>query len=211
MSNYFIPDGQCGQPYNPSCGLGAVYNNRTLSDIFPTAEDFAQCYEESGLAIEISRISTETIPLLYYLLMARFCNSHPKSSDENRFIQNLFSIVMMYGPTWEAKLRIQKEFRDLIGTDELLSGSTQINNHSFNPSTPPAIDAFSPLSTINDQTANKRLKPKIEAYSGLLSTLKSNITDEFLDKFDHLFTNMLEPDGNLVYTTTPEEQEILDI
>lgn len=205
MSNYFIP-GTDDMLYSEH-----AYNSRSLSDIFPTAELFEQRYEESGLAPDISRISSETVPVLYYLLMARFANSYPKSSDENRFIQSLYATIMMYGPTWEAKLRIQKEFRDLIGTEELLGGSTQINNHSFNPSTPPAVDAFSPLSTINDQTATKRLKPKIEAYSGLVSTLKSDITDAFLDKFDPLFRNMLSPDGANLYITTPEEQEILDL
>lgn len=210
MSNYFIPDG-CGQPYNPACGIGGTYNTRIFSDIFPDAETFAQEYEDSGLAVEESRISPKYIPVVYYLLMSRFSNSHPKSSDENRFKQSLFGTILTYGPAWEAKLKIQKEFRDLFGSDELLTGSTQINNNSYNPSTAPSMDAFDPLTTVNSQTANRRVKPKIEAYSGLLAVIKNDITEPFLDKFDKLFRNFLEPDGNLYYTTTPEEQEILDI
>lgn len=211
MSNYLIPDGQCGQPYNPSCGLGGIYNNRTFSEIFPDAETFAQEYADSGLKVEISRISDDLIPVLYYLMISRWANSHPKSSDTNRFIMSLFGIVMMYGPSWEAKLKVQKEFRDLIGTDELFTGSTSINNHALNPGGAPTMDSFNPLNKINDQTANRRIKPKLEAYSGLMAMIKTDVTDQFLDKFDHLFRNMLEPDGNLYYTTTPEEQEILDI
>ena len=211
MSNYFIPDGQCGQSYNPSCGLGGIYNNRTFSEIFPDAETFAEKYEDSGLKVEVSRISNDLIPVLYYLMISRWANSHPKSSDENRFIMSLFGVVMMYGPSWEARLKVQKEFRDLIGTDELFTGSTSINNHAFNPGTPSSMEEFKPLSKINDQTANRRVKPKLEAYSGLMAMIKTDVSDQFLDKFDHLFRNMLEPDGNLYYTTTPEEQEILDI
>lgn len=211
MSNYFIPDGHCGQPYNPACGIGGVYNNRTFSDIFPDAETFAKEYADSGLKVEVSRISDEMVPVLYYLMISRWANSHPKSSDENRFIMSLFGIVMMYGPSWEARLKVQKEFRDLIGTDELFTGATNINNHALNPGGAPTMDSFNPLNKINDQTANRRIKPKLEAYSGLMAMIKTDVSDQFLDKFDGLFRNMLEPDGNLYYTTTPEEQEILDI
>lgn len=208
MSNYFI---QGGHSYDPSCGLGGIYNNRTFSEIFPDAETFAQKYEDSGLKVEVSRISDDLIPVLYYLMISRWANSHPKSSDENRFIMSLFGVVMMYGPSWEARLKVQKEFRDLIGTDELFTGSTSINNHALNPGGAPTMDSFNPLNKINDQTANRRIKPKLEAYSGLMAMIKTDVSDQFLDKFDHLFRNMLEPDGNLYYTTTPEEQEILDI
>lgn len=211
MSNYFIPDGQCGLPYNPSCGLGGVYNTRLFSDIFPDAETFAQEYENSGLAVEASRISADYVPVVYYLLMSRFSNSHPKSSDETRFKQSLFGTILTYGPAWEAKLKIQKEFRDLFDSDELFTGSTQINNNSYNPSTAPSMDAFDPLTTVNSQTANRRVKPKIEAYSGLIAVIKNDITEPFLDKFDKLFRNFLNPDGNLVYITTKKEQEILDV
>ena len=115
----------------------------------------------------------------------------------------------MYGPAWEAKLRIQKEFRDLIGSPDLLTGSTQIANHSYNPSTDPSMDAFDPLTTINDQTANRRTKPKIEAYSGLMAVLKNDVSAEFIDKFKHLFLTIVEPNKPLWYETTAEEQEIL--
>ena len=197
MSNYYIPEMK--DSYNPCAGLGGIYNNRSFSEIFPEVEVFAEEYENSGLAIEASRISEDYIPVLYYLLMSRFSNSHPKTSDENRFKQNLFGTILTYGPTWETKVKVQKEFRSLFETDEILNGSIQVNNHSFNPSTPPAVDAFTPLSTINDQSANKRIKPKVEAYAGLVAVLKDNITEAFLDKFDKLFTNFLTPDSNLYY------------
>ena len=211
MSDYFIPDGHCDQPFNPACGIGGVYNNRTFSEIFPDAETFAEKYEDSGLKVEVSRISDEMVPILYYLMLSRWANSHPKSSDEGRFIMSLFGIVMMYGPSWEARLKVQKEFRDLIGTDELFTGATSINNHALNPGGAPTMEEFAPLSKINDQSATRRVKPKLEAYSGLMGMIKTDVSDQFLDKFDGLFRNMLEPDGNLYYTTTPEEQEILDI
>lgn len=208
MSNYFIPDSAMDTAYNPSRGLGGVYNNKSFSDIFPTAEEFAQAYENSGLAIPMNRISAEVVPTVFYLLMSRYRNNHPMSYDENRFKADLFSIIFAYGPSWEANLKIQKEFRDLIGTDELTDGSTTIANHANNPSTIPAPQ-FGLIGTIDDQNATKRKKPKIEAYAGLAGVLKTDITNQFLEKFRRLFRVIVEPDGNLVYTTTPEEQEIL--
>lgn len=209
MSNYFIPG--CGTEYDPSCGIGGVYNNRTFSEIFPDADTFYNEYLQSGLASTESTVTEPNMKVLYYLMISRWANSHPKSSDENRFIMSLFSIVMMYGPSWEARLKVQKEFRDLIGNEELFTGSTQINNHAYNPGTPASTEEFEPLSKINDQTAQRWKKSKLEGYANLMAVLKTDVSDEFLDKFDHLFRNMLEPDGNLYYITTPEEQEMLDI
>lgn len=209
MSNYFIPTGPMG--YDANCGIGGVYNTRTFSEIFPDAETFLQTYLESGLAIEESRVSDKNMIVLYYLMLSRWANSHPKAAnDENRFIMSIFSTVFMYGPAWETKLYTQKKIRDLLESDELFDGSININNHAFNPSTTPSTDEFSPLNYINDQTANKWKKSKLEGYGMLMEVMKNDITKEFLDKFDKLFRNMLNPDGNLYYTTTPEEQEILE-
>lgn len=183
------------------------FDNPTFADVFPSAADFTDDYRTSGLYDPDNTITK--IDILYYLLYSRYGNSVIASYDENRFRYNLYSIIFMYGPAWEARLRIQKEFRDLIGTDELFTGSTQIANHSYNPSTDPAADAFNPLSTINDQTANRRVKPKIEAYSNLMSVLKSDVSAEFVDKFKHLFLTIVEPNKPLWYATTPEEQETL--
>lgn len=190
-------------------GIGGNYYNRTFSDVYPTAADFINDYTNSELYDPDNSITKPAI--LYYLLYSRYGNSTIAAYDENRFRYNLYSIIFMYGPAWEAKLRIQKEFRDLIGSDELLQGATQINNHSYNPSAAPATDAFEALPTINDQTANRRRKPKIEAYSGLMAVLKNDVSAEFIDKFKHLFLTIVEPNAPLWYDTTPEEQEILDI
>lgn len=190
-------------------GIGGNYYNRTFGDIYETAADFVEDYTNSELYDPNNCISNPTI--LYYLLYSRYGNSTIAAYDENRFRYNLYSIIFMYGPAWEAKLRIQKEFRDLIGSDELFTGSTQINNHSFNPSAAPSTDTFAALPTINDQTANRRVKPKIEAYSGLMAVLKNDVSAEFIDKFKHLFLTIVEPNTPLWYGTTPEEEEILDI
>lgn len=185
------------------------YPNPTFSDVFDSAELFKAEYEASGVYDPDNTISK--IDLLFYLLYSRYGNSVIASYDVNRFKYSVFSTIFMYGPSWETKLKLQKEIRDLADSDELFEGATMINNHSYNPSTLPATDKFEALSTINDQTANRRKKPKIEGYASILGLLKNDITSEFLDRFKPLFLTIVEPHSPLWYETTPEEQEILDI
>jgi hypothetical protein len=199
MPKIYIPG--CTGPYNPECGLGGVYNLRSFSDIFPDADSFSADYEASGLAVETSRISTKNTKVLYFLLASRYRNSRPKMDDENRFKAAIFSIIFEYGPTWEARLKAQHELRKLLDDPDgaLLEGATAIYNHSINPSRPPAVDAFEPLPTVNDQNANKWKKGKLEAYATLMDSLKTDVTESFLSRFDKLFREWLEPDGNLLF------------
>lgn len=185
------------------------YFNPTFADIFESAADFRQEYEQSGLYDPDNTITK--IDLLFYLLYSRYGNSVIASYDVNRFKYSVFSTIFMYGPAWETKLKLQKEIRDLANSNELFEGATMINNHSYNPSTEPSTDAFEALPTINDQTANRRKKPKIEGYASVLGILKDDVSAEFLDRFKPLFLTIVEPNRPLWYNTTPEEQEILDI
>lgn len=196
-------------PALPNQNIGGNYYTPTFADIYESAADFKQDYIVSGLYDVENKI--EKIEILYYLLYSRYGNSTIASYDENRFRYNLFSIIFMYGPSWETKLKIQHDIRELAKSDELFDGATMVNNHSYNPSTPPAMNAFEPLPTVNDQSANKRKKPKIEGYASIMGILKSDITAEFLDKFRNLFITIVEPNAPLWYTTTPEEQETLQI
>lgn len=199
MPKIYIPG--CTGPYNPNCGLGGVYNLRSFGDIFPTAEDFLTEYTDSGLVLESNKVSDTYIKTLWYLICSRYRNSRPKMEDENRFKAAIFSIIFEYGPTWEARLKAQHELRKLLDDPDgaLLEGATAIYNHSINPSRPPAVDAFEPLPTVNDQNANKWKKGKLEAYATLMDSLKTDVTESFLSRFDKLFREWLEPDGNLLF------------
>lgn len=202
MPNFFIPVNCDSLPFGR-------YNTRTLSEIFPDVDLFKQGYEDSGMAISSNRISDEYVEVLYWLLMSQHRNDHPKMSDENRFKADIYSVIFMYGPTWEARLKAQKEIRDLLGTDALFDGSMTVYNTSTTPSTPPSTDAFAPLPTINGQNANKWTKGKLEAYGALMEVLKTDCTSSFMAKFDKLFKPFNLPDSPLFYTITPEQQEVV--
>lgn len=209
MPKLYIP-GVTG-PYNPKCGLGGRYNLSSFGDIFTSADNFLEEYLNSGLAIEANKLSDNYTKTLWYLLASRYRNSRPKMYDINRFKAAIFATIFEYGPTWEARLKAQSEIRKLLDDPDgaLLEGATAIYNHSINPSRPPATDAFEPLPTVNDQNANKWKKGKLDAYATLMDSLKTDVTESFLSRFDKYFREWLSPDGNLYYTTTPEEQEIL--
>jgi len=182
-------------------------SKRTFGDIFPSAEDFEAEYKASGCYDPDNAITK--IKLLYYLLCAERAYDTPASYSEDVFKYGVFSTIFMYGPAWETKLKAQHKIRELLeNEDELLLGSEQIHNHSYNPSSPPATNAYEALKTIDDQTAQRWKKSKLEGYAQLLAVLRNDVSKEFLDKFDKLFDKVPMICAPR-FETTPEEQEIL--
>ena len=101
-------------------------------------------------------------------------------------------------------MSIQTDFRALT-EDELLTGTKQINNHSYNPSTAPSTDTLDELPTINEQTSTKYKKSKMDAYANLMALLEKDVTEEFMNKFKKLFLIIVEPQLPLWYLTEVED------
>lgn len=191
--------------FNPYPSLYGNFPNRTFSDIFPEADEFINEYKESKLYTDINKI--ENIETLYYLLYARYGNSTISSFDEGQFKYKVFSTIFMYGPTWEARLKIQSKIRAL-NDDEIQKGSYMINNVSLNPSNPPINDSMEPLKTINQQNFNGWKKSPLEGYNNLISLLDTDVTEEFIGKFKKLFLTVVEPNLPLYYETEEGEPSI---
>lgn len=184
-----------------------AYRTRTFSDIYPALTNFADdfnTYKNAGLNPDFN--SNTSINTIFYLLTARFSNSHIAYSDENQFKLRLFSLVYQYGPYWEKKLDIQKTLRKLTET-QLLEGSKQINNHAYNPATAPSTDTLDELPAINEQTSTKFRKSRLDAYGILSDLLERDVTEEFLNKFKKLFIVIVEPDYPLLYVTDIDNDE----
>lgn len=187
--------------------MNSVYGNyrtRKFNEIYPEFDKFqedANLYFGVGLNPNFKHYSS--IQTLYYLLSARYGNSNIANSDENQFRIRLFSIIFQFGPTWEKRLDIQSELRTL-SDEELLAGTKQINNHSYNPSTAPSTDTLDELTTINEQTATKYKRAKMDAYSKLMELLEKDVTEEFMIKFKRLFLIIVEPQEDLWYITDIE-------
>ena len=180
------------------------YRTRTFTDIYPNVEDFIKDYTYNGIK---TTITMDSITTLYYLLYARYGNSHIVNSDENQFKYRLFSTIFMYGPTWEKRLDVQNKLRGLTDK-ELIEGTKQINNHSYNPSTEPSTSDTEELPTTNEQTSTKYKKSKMDAYAILIALLETDVTEEFVAKFKKLFLSIVEPQNPLWYITEQGEQDV---
>lgn len=179
------------------------FRNRKFTDIWPEAEDFTKDYFGSGFfnaGSSMANVSETAAKTLYFLLYARYGNSTIASFDENQFKYKVFTLIFMYGPTWEKRLEIQKQIRDL-DIQDLIKGATVIHNMSDNPSTAPSTDTLDELTTINNQNVSKYKRSIGEAYENLINLLETDVTAYFLDRFKNLFLQIVEPEIPLWYTT----------
>lgn len=188
---------------NICSSLYGNYRTRKFTDIYPDVTTFTNDYNNIGIP---TTITSENISTLYYLLYAKHGNSHIANSDETQFKYKLFETVFSYGPTWEKRLDMQNELRTM-SEDELIKGSKQIVNHSYNPSTAPSTSTLEELTTINEQNTNNYKKGKLDAYAFLWDLLATDVTTEFINKFDSLFLIIVEPQVPLWYVTELNQEE----
>lgn len=183
------------------------YRTRTFSEIFPTYNEFKTDFEATPLGNGL--IANNELEIIYFLLMAKYKNSHIMGSDEDRFKLNVFSELYAYGPTYVKRMDIQKKLRTLT-EGEIMLGTKVIYNHSFNPNTSPSTSTLDELDTINDQNTSNTKRGKIQAYTELYSVLNANLTKEFVNKFRKLFRVVVEPELPLWYITEESDEDDLD-
>lgn len=140
------------------------------------------------------------LDLIYYLLLSNYANSVIASDDENRFKYKVFSTIFQYGPTWAKELETQKAIREL-SLDELQEGTRNIVNAAANPSTTPSTQDTEELPYVNNQNVSKTKRSKVDGYALLLSLLKDDVTESFMNRFKPLFLNIVEPERPLWYAT----------
>ena len=180
------------------------YRTRMFTDLFPSEEDFTDAWEECGLYESDLFAHSTTISKIFYLLYARYGNSHLAYTDETQFAYQMWSIITTYGPNWEKEVDVQKALRALT-EDDIIQGGLTVYNHAYNPATAPSTDAPDLLPYVNEQNTTNRQKSKVEAYANLMVLLKNDITAEFLSKFRHLFLTIVAPDYPLWFITEVEE------
>ena len=188
---------------NICSSLYGNYRTRKFTDIYPDVTTFTNDYNNIGIP---TTITSENISTLYYLLYAKYGNSHIANSDETQFKYKLFGTVFSYGPTWEKRLDMQNELRTM-SDDDLIKGSKQIVNHSYNPSTTPSTATLEELTTINEQNTNNYKRSKLDAYAFLWDLLATDVTTEFINKFKSLFLVIVEPQLPLWYLTELNQEE----
>lgn len=182
------------------------FRTRTFANIFEEEDVFNQTLKECGVPLKITE---ESLSTLFYLLYARYGNSHIASYDENQFIYKVASTIFMYGPTWEKRIEIQDKLRDLSLEDgsDIFKGSQAIYNSANAPGTSLAdnVGPDGKVDYISGQNTTDYRKSKLEGYATLASLLETDVTKEFLDKFANLFLKIVEPYSPLWYVTEVEE------
>ena len=179
------------------------YRQRSFTQIWDNVDSFLGDYQNAGIP---ALISTNSATTLFYLLYARYGNSTIASSDENQFKYKVFTLIFMYGPTWEKRLELQEQIRDL-DIEELKKGSTAIYNKAFNPETAPTTQTTEEIEMINEQNVNKYKRSTAEAYALLINLLETDVTAYFLDRFKSLFLKVVEPQLPLWYVTPLNTEE----
>lgn len=186
-----------------SGSLYGSYRQKRFTDVYESVEDFLADYKDCGLPTTISDNSAQT---LFYLLYGSYGNDIVASSDINRFKYKLFSIIFQYGPNWEKQLEIQNKLRGLT-EDDIRLGSRQIYNTAQNPSTEPSTDTTDELQYINNQNVTKNQRGVLEGYATLLSLLRTDVTQEFLNRFRKLFLTIVQPEEPLLYITEVDNND----
>ena len=180
--------------------LLAQYETKLFTDIYDKADTFVADYN----SINLGGLTDPTlVTKLFYLLYAKFGNSPIANLDENQFKYKLFSTVFMYGPAWEKRLDIQNEIRNL-SADDLLQGAKAIHNHALNPETDPSTANLTELTYINEQNTTNYTKSKMDAYGQLWSLISTDVTADFLAKFNDCFKKFVMPANPLIYVTDEE-------
>lgn len=193
------------ETYNGTSLFGN-FLTRTFAEIFSPEEDgqdsvdvFKSIFVDSGIPL---LIKDESLTTLFYLLYARYANSCIASLDENQFLYKLQSTVFMYGPSWEKRLEIQQNLRDLKPED-LLKGGEAIYNTANAPGTSIAglVNSEGKVDYLSGQNTTAYRKSKMEGYATLASLLETDVTKEFLDRFQNLFIKIGQPQKPLWYET----------
>lgn len=177
---------------------GSLYGNyrtRSFADIFDSALVFLSEYKNNG-AIPVN-VEDSDVNTIWGLLYAYYGNSHIKSSDENRFKYQLFSIIYQYAPTWLKKMDIQTNLRNLTEEDLRLGSATTFASGA-NPATE-ITDSQIESAGANAYTRQKTRKSKLDAYAMLYGLLEQDITQEFINRFKTLFRVVSLPDEALWY------------
>ena len=177
--------------------LAPEYENLTYDLVFPTSSDFVTKLRATSIITELE-ITDSFLELLWAMLYAKHGTDPIVSANEPQWIYKVALTTKSYAPTYLKKDAIQKKLRSLTD-DQIREGYKNIFNHAVNPSTTPSTDNTNELPYINDQHVNKGKKGYVDSYAYLWDILNSNLTEEFLKKYDKLFSKIATTTNRVIY------------
>ena len=173
------------------------YNHATFDDIFPNALTFTAKLRSTNIITSVE-ITDSFLSRLFYMLYAKHGTDPIKSSNYDQWVFKVALVTESYAPAFLKREDIQKKLRALTD-DELREGYKNIFNHALNPSTTPSTENTNELPFITDQNINKGKKSKIDAYASLWDILRIDVIQEFLRKYDKLFSSIASTTNRMVY------------
>ena len=182
--------------------LAPAYNTLTFSQVYKSDVEFIADLSASKFN-DVATLTEEQKTVICYLIFARFANSPITNLDVGQWKLKLQAILYAYAPTYFKKMEVQKEIRSL-DLDTLREGFKNIQNRAFNDATAPSTDTTEEIEYINEQLVNKGKRSIPESYAYLLTVLKTNYTDDFVNKFKILFKKVVDVED--VYNYISEEE-----
>ena len=183
------------------------YSTIKFTDVWYNAAEFVSDYKSSGLydattdssGLHLNNsLSDSGATKLFYLLYARYGNNPIANRDVTQFQYKVFSVIMQYGPTWEKRLQTQINLRAL-SEDDIRLGSKAIYNQAMNPSTEPTTSTLDEITYINQQNTTNYKKSPLDGYAMLLELLDTDVTEDFLKKFNICFKKFVSAERPLLY------------
>lgn len=172
------------------------FQSETFANSFGDVETFKSSWNASPFkSIAPAIITDDQLSVIFYLLYARYGNSHYATWDPHQAEYQIHSAIFKYAPTWIRKYAVQKSLV-LLTDAQLLEGAKTIYNHAYNPGTAPTTEE---LDQVDDQNTTTAKRSALDGYEYLTSLLNDSLTDRFLDKFKDIFLKFVEPTGPIWY------------
>lgn len=181
-----------------------MYNTKTFSQIFPTFNSFKYCFDNEFNAYAKDCISEDSLKALYWLIYSRYGENPIVNLSEIIFKAKMVANTYQKGPTWERRLTLQQEIRQL-SEEDLLKGARTIFNKALHDETEPGTNTDEELDYLNQQDVSKITRSKLDAYSFLQDILKTDVTEEFLSSYAKLFSRFVSPTNTRIYVNDIEE------
>lgn len=183
-----------------------LYDTKTFNQVFEKEEDFTSMLSSEFGGYASNALTSEYKTSLYWLLFARYGNTHITNMTVNQFKAKLVAIIYQKGPSWERNLKLQKDIRNLSEAD-LRAGAISIYNTAANPETAPGTQATDEIAYVNSQNVSKHKRSIIDAYSYLQELLRSDVTEAFISSFSVLFSKFARPIVTRIYENEIEVED----
>lgn len=179
--------------------------HNTFSEVFPTFSDFYTDYINSPLP---QTLDDREISAVYYLLYGKYKNSHIKGDDQDQFKARVFTIIFQHGPEFSKKLEIRDKIHSLdLSNDDWRDGSIQVHNMADHPSTSPGTLSMEEIDHIDTRNTTLTKKGVMEGYSYLYNLISTDVTQEFIDKFEELFSDIAVSPTILLFEVGDDEED----